>query len=76
VLTVKIKFALCVSRSEPASVIVCEVSSFVVTLWALALGASLTGLTVSETVAAVESSAPSFALKVKLSSPLKFASGV
>ena len=47
-----------------------EVSSGVVTLWSSATGASLTALTVIETVAVLLSIVPSFALKVKLSAPL------
>src|SRR5882724_8832844 len=44
-----------------------------VTVWSAPLvkdGASLTALTVIETVAGAESACPSFALKVKLSGPL------
>ena len=55
---------------------VSAVSSSVVTLWAVATGVSLTALTVIETVAGAESTVPSFTVKVKLSLPLKFASGV
>ena len=52
-------------------------SSATVPLLAVATGASLTGVTVIDTVAkAVESTVPSFTLKVKLSEPLKFAAGV
>ena len=52
-------------------------SSATVADWATAVGASFTGVTVIETVAAtVESTVPSFTLKVKLSEPLKFELGV
>ena len=46
------------------------VSSSVVSETAEQLGASLTALTVIETVAAAESTVPSLTLKVKLSEPL------
>ena len=52
------------------------VSSFVVADWALATGASLTALTVIETVAAVEFSRPSLTRNVNASVPLKLRFGV
>jgi hypothetical protein len=58
------------SISVPDSVITAAVSSAVVTLWALATGASFTAVTVMLTVATLESEKPSFALNVKLSGPL------
>ena len=45
-------------------------SSFVLTDWSLATGGSLVAVTVMETVAILESTVPSFALKVKESGPL------
>ena len=56
--------------SAPVSVIATGVSSGVVTAWSLATGASFTGVTVIDTVAAFESAVPSFTLKVKVSGPL------
>ena len=58
------------STSVAASVIATGVSSGVVTAWPSATGASLTGVTVMETVATFESTVPSLALNVKLSGPL------
>jgi hypothetical protein len=58
------------SLSAPATVMTFAVSSFVVTLWPLAVGASFTAFTVIVTVAVFESAIPSLALKVKLSEPL------
>ena len=58
------------STSVAVSVIALAVSWFVVTLCAVATGASFTGVTVSVTVATFEFSVPSFALNVKLSGPL------
>ena len=46
------------------------ISWYVVIDFALATGASFAGVTVMVTVAMFESSAPSFALNVKLSGPL------
>jgi hypothetical protein len=54
------EFGRITSRSEPASTV----------------GGSFTGLTVMLTAAAGESTVPSFAIKVKLSEPLKFPNGV
>ena len=51
-------------------------SSSVVTESLTATGESFTGVTVSVTVTTAESAWPSFALYVKLSVPLKFATGV
>ena len=51
-----------VSMSEPPRVIVSWVSSLVLTLWAVASGASLTAVTVRLTVATLLSSVPSLAL--------------
>ena len=48
----------------------------VVTLWSVATGASLTGVTTSVTVAGIESVMPSLRIKVKASVPLKFVAGV
>ena len=56
--------------SLPPRVIATEVSSFTFTVCATATGASLTGLTVIETVASAEFTAPSLTVKVKLSAPL------
>jgi hypothetical protein len=62
---------LALSMSAPANVMSFAVSSFVVTLWPLAVGASFTAVTVIDTVAAVESTGPpSVTLNVKLSDPL------
>ena len=55
--------------SLPVRVIAIEVSSFMLTACAVATGASLTGLTVIETVAAAELTVPSLTVKVKLSGP-------
>src|SRR5437773_1192606 len=52
------------------------VSSSVATASFAATGASFTAATVIVTVATFESRLPSFALNVKLSGPLQFASGV
>ena len=52
------------------------VSSFVLIGPLITLGASSTGLTVTVTVAVLESTVPSFALNVKLSVPEKFSDGV
>ena len=52
------------------------VSSSVWAVSSLATGASFTGFTVIVTVAAFEFSSPSVATYVKVSVPLKFASGV
>ena len=56
--------------SEPVKVMALAVSLSVVTDCGSAIGGSLTGVTVIETVAVLESTVPSFALKVKLSAPL------
>ena len=58
------------STSEPVSVIAFAVSCVVVTDCAFATGASLTAVTVIETVAAADVSAASLTVKVKLSGPL------
>ena len=69
--------ALAVSTSVPASVIGNAVASGVARpLCGVAVGASFTGLTVIDTVAVLLSEAPSLALYVKLSAPLKLAVGV
>ena len=57
------------SMSVAVSAIVFAVSSAVVTDCAVATGAWLTCVTVRLTVAASESTVPSFALNVKLSGP-------
>ena len=64
------------SGSDPVSVIARGVSSAVVTACTFAVGRSLVGVTVIDTVAAALVSEPSLTVKVKLSEPLKFASGV
>ena len=64
------------SGSVPLSVIGSAVSSAVDTDCAVAVGASLPGFTVMEIVAAALGSDASLAVNVKLSAPLKFASGV
>ena len=56
--------------SLAVSVIAFAVSSGVLTDCASATGASFTAVTVMLTVAAAESTVPSFALNVKLSGPL------
>ena len=56
--------------------IVTGVSSSVEALSSLATGSSLTGATVTVTVAVLESATPSNPVYVKLSTPLKSASGV
>jgi hypothetical protein len=58
------------SISVPDNVITAAVSSAVVTLCALDTGASLTAVTVIETVAAGDVKLPSLAVNVKLSGPL------
>ena len=58
------------STSVATSVPVAGVSSAVVRVPSCATGASLTAVTVMETVATFESSEPSLAWKVKLSVPL------
>src|SRR5205823_8880078 len=58
------------STSDPVSVIAAAVSSAVVTDCALATGASLTAVTVIDTVAAADVRAASLTVKVKLSGPL------
>ena len=62
--------------SLPESVMVFAVSSAVVTVCAVAEGASLTALTLTVTVAGVENKAPSLTLKVKVSVPLKLPFGM
>ena len=64
------KVKLSPSTSLPDRAIVLALSSFVLTLWLPAAGASLTGSIVMLTVAGAESEKPSLALKVKLSGPL------
>jgi len=64
------------SGSVPVSVIGNAVSSAVETDCAVAVGASLPGFTVMEIVAAELVRDASLAVNVKLSAPLKFASGV
>ena len=64
------------STSVAVNVPVLAVSSFVVIEATVAMGASLTAVTVIETVAAEESSDPSLALNVNESLPLKLAVGV
>ena len=56
------------AKAERSTVL--AVSSVALTLPAPATGASLTGVTVIETVAGLESASPSLAVKVKLSDPL------
>ena len=58
------------STSVATSVPLAGVSSGVVSVPFTATGASLTAVTVIDTVATFESSTPSFALNVKLSGPL------
>jgi hypothetical protein len=58
------------STSVAANVITFAVSSGVVCAWPAATGASLTPVTVIETVAAGEVTLPSFTVNVKLSAPL------
>ena len=82
---VRLKLSVCPDSSvgpaeipvaQPAMVCAPESSS---TAWSAPLtklGASLTGLTVIDTVAVFESSSPSLTLKLKLSAPLKSGSGV
>ena len=65
--------ALDVGRDQ---VPVIGVSSLPLALPSCATGASFTGLTVSVTVAVLEPTVPSLAVKVKLSVPLKFGFGV
>ena len=75
-LIVKLRFVAAVSTSLPVNVIAFDVSSLVVTDWEFATGASLTAVTVMDTVAlallsAGEAPSPvSVTLKVKLSGPL------
>ena len=64
----KVKAAL--SMSAATSVMLLDVSSFVVIAASTTAGASFTAVTVIETVATLESRLPSFALYVKLSGPL------
>ena len=64
------------SGSVPLSVIGSAVSSAVDTDCAVAVGASLPGVTVMEMVAAALVSVASLAVNVKLSAPLKFRFGV
>jgi hypothetical protein len=64
------------SRSEPVSVMMTGVPSAMLTDCRLAVGVSLTAVTVIETMATSESMRPSLTLKVKLSEPLKFRFGV
>ena len=64
------------SMSLPVRVIDTAVSSSVAMDWALATGASLTGLTVTETVAAADWSEASLTVKLKLSMPWKSVFGV
>ena len=71
------------SASPPARVIVVAVSSFVETLWAAAVGASLTAVTVIAKVCAALSSSPPPAVPpssaretVTVAVPLAFAAGV
>ena len=64
------------STSAPVNVIDFAVSSSVVTVCAVATGASFTAFTVMETVATPEFTAPSFTRKVKESLPFTFAIGV
>ena len=58
------------STSLPESVIATAVSSLVATDCGLAVGVSLTGVTVIETVAGSLSTVPSFTLNVNESVPL------
>ena len=64
------------SASVAVSVICNSVFSSVETDWSSAMGLSLTGTTAIDIVAGSLSAMPSFALKVKKSSPLKSGSGV
>ena len=64
------------SISLPASVMVRLSSSLADTDWSVAVGASLTGVTVMDTVAGADVAVPSEAVKLKVSSPLKLALGV
>ena len=74
--TAKLKLPEAVSTSLPVKVIACGVSSVALTLWAVAVGGSLTGLTVILTVAgrlvrAGEVPSPvSVTVNLKLSAPL------
>ena len=58
------------SRSLPASVMAFVVSSSIVIVCAVAVGASFTAFTVIVTVAGAELNEPSFAVNLKLSLPL------
>ncbi len=64
------------STSLALSVPLSAVSSLVVSEPLLAAGASFTGLIVTVIVATLESTVPSFALKVNVSVPLAFRFGV
>jgi hypothetical protein len=68
--TVKVSPWTSGSPSLPVRVIGRAVSSAVERVWPVAVGASLTAVTVMLTVAVLESSCPSFTLKAKLSDPL------
>jgi len=64
------------SGSVAVRVMSTAVSSFVARVWLSTTGGSLTGATVIEAVAILESVVPSFTLKVKESEPEKFVFGV
>src|SRR5436309_16106986 len=59
------------STSLPVRTMAVEVSSFIVTLWLLATGASLSGVTVRLTVAGVLLVVPSLTRNVIVSAPWK-----
>ncbi len=71
-----VKLSGSLSTSDPDSVIVTAVSSGVDTVLLSAVGASLTGVTVMDTVAAVLLAGPSFAMYWNVLFPLKLAFGV
>ena len=71
-----VNFSVSRSGSLPVSEMLTAVSSGVLTLWAVAVGGSLTGVTVIDTVAGAESEVPLFTLNVNLLKPLKLAFGV
>ena len=64
------------STSDPTSATTTGVSSSVDTAPAVAVGASLTGITAMSTVAGAEVACPSLTVKVTASSPFQSASGV
>src|ERR1043166_7870176 len=63
------------SITLPVNTMAAEASSFRVTLWLLATGASFNGVTVRFTVAGTLSTVPSLTRKVKLSVPWKLGVG-